>query len=104
MFKKLIANLPFNPSLLEELVYYSKRVSKEVNLRKMGFWLLVLALAVQAAIALYPPSLNPAKGPALAIAIGFILAAISGFLYARSRIIALELEIVRLSYITTGEA
>ncbi|HSX17816.1 MAG TPA: hypothetical protein VLE51_00455 [Candidatus Saccharimonadales bacterium] len=100
MFKKMLANLPFDPSLLEKLVFYSKKVKHEAGLRKAGFWLLALTLTVQAGIALYTPAAT--SDPAVPLIVGFILAVIAGFLYARSRIIALELEIIRLSYITAG--
>ena len=102
MFKKLISNLPFSPSLLEQLASYSKRMKHESSRRKIGFWLLSLGLVAQIAVTIYPSNLSPAKNPTLPLVVGFILAAIAGFLYARCRLMALELEIIRLHYINAG--
>lgn len=55
MFKKLIANLPFTPSLIEEVAFYYKRLRKEEAVRRTGFILLALSLILQVFAALSPP-------------------------------------------------
>ncbi len=59
MFKKLLSNLPFNPSLIGQVSFYSKRMRAEGSIRKLGFSFLILSLLVQgfAAIAPSEPSL-----------------------------------------------
>lgn len=54
MFKKLLSNLPFTPSLIEVVDSYSKFLSKEVKLRIIGTYLLVLALAMHITASIYP--------------------------------------------------
>lgn len=47
MFKKIISNLPFHPTLLGDLGYYLKRVRQEEAIRRLGLVFVVLALAIQ---------------------------------------------------------
>lgn len=47
MFKKLLSNLPFNPSLISEVSFYAKRLQKESAIRKMGLIFMALTLVVQ---------------------------------------------------------
>ncbi len=47
MFKKIVSNLPFHPTLLGDLGYYLKRVRQEEAIRRLGLVFVVLALAVQ---------------------------------------------------------
>lgn len=47
MFKKLLSNLPFNPSLISQVSFYSKRLRKESSTRKLGVVFLALSLLVQ---------------------------------------------------------
>lgn len=47
MFKKLLSNLPFNPSLITEVSFYSKRLRKESSLRRIGFGFVALTFMVQ---------------------------------------------------------
>ncbi len=54
MFKKLLANLAFNPSLINQVVFYSKKLNQEARLRRLGFMAVCLALGVQVVAALYP--------------------------------------------------
>ncbi|HZP55692.1 MAG TPA: hypothetical protein VFB03_02900 [Candidatus Saccharimonadales bacterium] len=102
MFKKLVANLPFNPSLIDEVVGYGKKTRQEVILRKLGLWFVLLAVFIQGLIFLHPPQQSGSDNGLLPMVIGFSTAVIAGYLYARSKIIALELEIIRLSFVTTG--
>ena len=102
MFKKLIANLPFNPGLIEETIAYGKTMHRETSLRKFSFWLLSLSTLAQAAIYFFGSKQPISVDSAWPLLIGFIMAVLSGFMYARSQIIALEVEIIRLSYVTNG--
>ena len=47
MFNKLLSNLPFNPSLIDQVSFYAKRLHKEAGIRRTGFALLALAMVVQ---------------------------------------------------------
>lgn len=47
MFNKLLSNLPFNPSLIDQVTFYSKRLRKESGLRRLGFLFVALAFAFQ---------------------------------------------------------
>ena len=47
MFKKIVSNLPFHPTLLGDLGYYLKRVRQEEAIRRLGLVFVLLALAVQ---------------------------------------------------------
>lgn len=47
MFKKLLSNLPFNPSLITQVSFYTKRLKQESTLRKAGFVFVALTLMVQ---------------------------------------------------------
>ncbi len=47
MFKKLLSNLPFNPSLIGQVSFYSRRLRAEGSVRKMGFAFMILSLLVQ---------------------------------------------------------
>ncbi len=55
MFKKLLSNLPFNPSLINQLSFYAKRIHKEGSVRKTGLIILVLGMFVQIFAVLSPP-------------------------------------------------
>lgn len=55
MFKKLITNLPFNPSLLGQVSFYAKRLHEEQSIRRMGFGFMALAMFVQMFAVIAPP-------------------------------------------------
>lgn len=55
MFKKLLSNLPFNPSLIGEVAFYAKRMQDESAIRRSGLLLLVLAMFVQVFAVISPP-------------------------------------------------
>lgn len=63
MFKKIVSNLPFSPTLISELGFYAKRLSKEEAARKTGLILTALALVVQSLIVFSPPESANAAGP-----------------------------------------
>ena len=54
MFRKLVSNLPFSPSLINQLGFYSKRLKKEQFTRKLGLIFTALALVVQTMTLLVP--------------------------------------------------
>ncbi|HLC91636.1 MAG TPA: isopeptide-forming domain-containing fimbrial protein [Candidatus Saccharimonadales bacterium] len=47
MFNNLLSNLPFNPSLIDQVSFYSKRLKQETSVRRLGFVMVVLVLIVQ---------------------------------------------------------
>ncbi len=55
MFKKIVSRLPFSPTLIGELGFYAKRLSKEEASRKLGLILTALALVVQSFVVFSPP-------------------------------------------------
>ncbi len=55
MFRKIISNLPFSPTLIGELGFYAKRLRKEEATRRIGLILTALALVVQSFLAFSPP-------------------------------------------------
>lgn len=55
MFKKLLSNLPFNPSLIGEVAFYAKRIRREESIRRTGLVFVILAMAVQIFAAISPP-------------------------------------------------
>jgi hypothetical protein len=55
MFKKLISNLPFNPSLLGQVAFYTKRMKQEESLRRLGFGFVALAMVIQMFAVIAPP-------------------------------------------------
>lgn len=54
MFRKLISNLPFSPSLIHQLSFYSKRLRKEQATRKIGLIFTALALVAQSVTFIAP--------------------------------------------------
>jgi uncharacterized repeat protein (TIGR01451 family) len=54
MFKKLLSNLPFNPSLIGQVGFYAKRLRAESSFRRLGVAFLVLAFGVQIFAAAVP--------------------------------------------------
>jgi hypothetical protein len=55
MFRKLISNLPFNPSLLGQVSFYAKRMRAEESLRRLGFAFMALAMFIQVFAVAAPP-------------------------------------------------
>ncbi len=55
MFKKLLSNLPFNPSLIGQVSFYAKRLHRESALRRAGFVAMALALVLQMFAVFSPP-------------------------------------------------
>lgn len=55
MFRKIISQLPFSPALIVELSEYAKKVGREEKLRLAGLVMVIILVALQIIIALYPP-------------------------------------------------
>lgn len=55
MFKKIVSSLPFSPTLIGELGFYARRLSKEETSRRLGLVLTALALVVQIFTVFSPP-------------------------------------------------
>jgi len=55
MFKKLLSNLSFNPSLIGQVAFYARRMHRESAIRRVGLVFVVLALVVQVFAVISPP-------------------------------------------------
>jgi hypothetical protein len=55
MFKKLVTNLPFNSSLIDQVGFYADRLRQEKSIRRLSFVFMALALSVQSLAILAPP-------------------------------------------------
>lgn len=62
MFRKIISNLPFNPSLLHQLSFYAKRLHAEESIRRTGVVFTLLAIGVQSLAILSPAQVTLATG------------------------------------------
>lgn len=63
MFRKIVSNLAFSPTLVGQLGFYAKRLRKEEATRRIGLMFAVLALVVQSFAVFAPPeSANAASG------------------------------------------
>lgn len=71
MFNRLIANLPFNPSLINQVGFYSKRLRQESSIRRLGFLFMALTFFVQMFAVIAPPEASYAKPPNDIIPNGF---------------------------------
>lgn len=47
MFNKLLSNLPFNPSLIDQVSFYSKRLRKESGIRRVGLIFVAMTMLIQ---------------------------------------------------------
>ncbi len=47
MFKKLLSNLSFNPSLIGQVSFYARRMKRESSVRRIGVIFMVLTMGVQ---------------------------------------------------------
>jgi hypothetical protein len=63
MFKKLLANLPFNPSLIDQVSFYHGRLKQEAAIRRLGFIMMIAAMVVQFIATLYPAQPSLAASP-----------------------------------------
>lgn len=71
MFRKLVSNLPFNPSLIGELSFYAQRVKRESSVRGAGLIVISLAIALQTFAVISPPEPSLARSESDMIVGGF---------------------------------
>jgi hypothetical protein len=71
MFKKLVSNIPFNPSLIEHIPNYKASLKKERSLRLVGLLLLLIAFAAQLFITIFPVRSSYAASPNNLLSGGF---------------------------------
>lgn len=62
-FKRLVSNLPFNPSLINQVAFYGKRLKQETSIRRLGFIFVGLTLFVQMFAVIAPPTPSLARDP-----------------------------------------
>jgi uncharacterized repeat protein (TIGR01451 family) len=55
MFEKILSLLPYNPSLVHQLSFYSRRMREEASIRRTGTIFIVLAFLVQFFAVISPP-------------------------------------------------
>ncbi len=55
MFEKLLSLLPYNPGLLHQMSFYSRRMREEAIIRRTGLVFIVLAFMIQFFAVLSPP-------------------------------------------------
>lgn len=63
MFKKLLSNLPFNPSLIGQVSFYAKRLHHESTVRRAGFVMIALAMMIQMFAIVSPPRASLQASP-----------------------------------------
>lgn len=62
-FKRLVSNLPYNPSLINQVAFYGKRLKQETSIRRIGFAFIALTLFVQMFAVIAPPTPSLAEDP-----------------------------------------
>lgn len=55
MFKKLVANLPFNPSLISQIAFYTDRLKRERAVRGLSVFFILITMFVQMFAVVVPP-------------------------------------------------
>jgi uncharacterized repeat protein (TIGR01451 family) len=60
-FKRLVSNLPYNPSLITQVSFYAKRLRQETSIRRLGFLFFALTFFVQMFAVIAPPKLSSAQ-------------------------------------------
>lgn len=55
MFKKLVSNLSFSPSTIDQVAFYAKRLKQEDSVRRLGLILIIFSMFVQIFAAMIPP-------------------------------------------------
>lgn len=56
MFRKILSNLPFHPSLLKDVSFYINRLSQETVIRRYGLVLVTIGFGLQIFVVAFPPS------------------------------------------------
>lgn len=121
-FKRLLGNLPFNPSLIGKVAFYAKHLKREAAIRRLGFIFIALAVFIQTVAILNPPKASvqasldssviekiettlhklPEIGSGLAMVLGFSVTAIVAYFFMRAKLMNKELELVRNEYKNSG--
>lgn len=55
MFKKVVSNLAFSPTAIDQVAFYSQRLKKEESIRRLGLILIVFSMFIQVFAAMIPP-------------------------------------------------
>lgn len=55
MFKKLVSNLPFSPTTIDQVAFYVQRLKQEKSIRRLGLVLIVFSMCIQLFAAMVPP-------------------------------------------------
>lgn len=55
MFRRLITNLPYNPSLISQVSFYARRVHQEEFVRRLGMICMAITLVIQVLVFVSPP-------------------------------------------------
>lgn len=55
MFKKLLANLPFNPSLISQVAFYTDRLKQEKSIRRLSLFFIMFTMLLQMFAVIVPP-------------------------------------------------
>lgn len=63
MFKKLVTNLPYSPGLLNQIGFYSKRLSQEEFSRRVGMIFAVLAMILNINLVYFGPEASVLASP-----------------------------------------
>jgi len=63
MFEKLLSLVPYNPGLVPQLAFYSRRMREEASIRRTGTFFLVIAFFIQFFAVLSPPQSSVAGTP-----------------------------------------
>lgn len=63
MFEKLLSLIPYNPGLLPQMAFYSRRMREEASIRRTGTIFIVLAFMLQFFAVLSPPGTSVAGTP-----------------------------------------
>lgn len=63
MFRKIVTELAYSPTLAENLGFYVKQLRSEVSVRQVGLIFTLLAVVVQLIAALFPPESANAHNP-----------------------------------------
>ena len=63
MFKKLLSNLPYNPSLIGQVSFYAQRLHRESTMRRAGFVMILVAMLIQMFAVISPPQSSLQASP-----------------------------------------
>jgi hypothetical protein len=124
MFKRLVSNLPYNPSLINRLSRYGAQLKREANLRRVGVTFLALALTLQLVAVLTAHGAGQCSSNAascrsnsvysyfnnvtysastLPLLIGAVVVFMASFFYLKTKVMAKEVEIIRKEHGRSGE-